>query len=77
MQVDVVLLKSQKEMEAALLSAGGKVDSKREVAAFAIYSVKEPKCTIYMLDARIRYEPEFIGHEFAHCVYGQWHVKQK
>jgi hypothetical protein len=30
-------------------------------------------CTIHIVDPAKYYSPEFVGHEFLHCVYGQWH----
>lgn len=30
-------------------------------------------CTIHMVDPEKVYQPDLIGHEFLHCVYGQWH----
>ena len=42
-------------------------------AAFTQIQYPYDTCTINMIDPSIRYEPEFIGHEFLHCAYGQWH----
>jgi hypothetical protein len=74
--VEVILVKSEKEMIALLKqrkeTVYGKVDPK-DVAAFAIIRMNDPKCTIYMLDPKVKYQPEFIGHEFVHCIYGIWH----
>jgi len=42
------------------------------------FSVLRPptfdRCTIHMVDPSVSYDPEFMGHELAHCVYGQWHT---
>lgn len=32
-------------------------------------------CTIHIVDPAVKYQPEMLGHEFAHCLYGQWHPK--
>ena len=42
-------------------------------AAFTELKYPYDICTIHMIDPAIRYEPEFVGHEFLHCAYGQWH----
>ncbi len=46
-----------------------------EVAAFSILSSpKFDTCKIHIVDPTVVYEPEFLGHELAHCIYGQWHT---
>ena len=52
---------------------------KRGVASLelqAFTELRDPfnKCTIHAMDPRVKYQPEFIGHELAHCFYGQWHT---
>jgi hypothetical protein len=47
-----------------------------ELMAFATYP-SDPnikRCTIHVLDPKYEYQPEWIGHETAHCFYGQWHT---
>lgn len=74
--VEVVLVQSEKEMSRLLRERSqkvvGKIDAK-DVAAFAVIRMNDSKCTIYMLDPKVKYQPEFIGHEFVHCIYGVWH----
>lgn len=73
----VVLVQSKSEME-KLVRAKTNHPEPKQVAAFASYGVTAPVCTIYMLDPRVTsYEPEFIGHEFVHCVFGEWHKVQQ
>lgn len=46
-----------------------------DIAAFSV--IEAPAfdvCTIHMVDPTKKYQPEFIGHEFTHCIYGQWHT---
>ena len=46
-----------------------------ELVAFSLLnSNKQDVCTIHMMDPSVSYQPEFVGHEFLHCVYGQWHT---
>jgi hypothetical protein len=46
-----------------------------ELAAFSLLLENDQtKCTIHIMDPSVSYEPEFIGHELLHCVYGQWHT---
>jgi hypothetical protein len=74
--VTIVLVKNQEEMSKLLEEHGKTVAQGNEVAAFSTLSEKEPKCTIYMIDPKTNYQPEFIGHELVHCVYGNWHTIQ-
>lgn len=74
--VTVVLVKDQAEMAKLLAEQGRSVVSGREVAAFSVLSMMDSSCTIYMIDPKISYQPEFIGHEFVHCLYGEWHKIQ-
>ena len=36
-------------------------------------TLKGNECTIHVRDPSVVYQPEFIGHEIAHCVWGRWH----
>jgi len=74
--VEVKLMQSEKEMIAEYRKrtndTNAKVDAK-SLAAFAIIRPNDNKCTIYMLDPKVKYQPEYVGHEFVHCIYGEWH----
>jgi len=49
-----------------------------EIMAFSILFAEAPNlCVIHMMDPAVEYRPEFVGHEFLHCVYGQWHTNNK
>lgn len=34
------------------------------------------ECIVYIKDPEWVYEPEYIGHEITHCLFGDWHPKQ-
>ena len=73
--VQVILVKDAAAITAAIKERNnihGTIDAKN-VAAFSIIRKNDTKCTIYMIDPKNKYEPEFIGHEFVHCIYGVWH----
>lgn len=73
--VEVVLVKDAAAMEAEVKrrkNLHGTVEANK-VAAFSVIRTNETRCTIYMIDPKNKYEPEFIGHEFVHCIYGVWH----
>lgn len=73
--VEVVLVKDSAAIAEEIKKRNnlfGDVEPKK-VAAFSIIRLNEPKCTIYMIDPKNKYEPEYIGHELVHCIYGAWH----
>lgn len=70
--VDIVTYKSLEDLQSKVKSLGV---NNPDIAAFS--TIKPPAfdhCTIHMIDPSVSYQPEFIGHEFTHCVYGQWHT---
>lgn len=69
--ISVHTFKNQQEFRAAAKKVGIDDDN---VVAFSTIRPPFDHCEIYMIDPAVKYEPEFIGHEFAHCVYGQWHT---
>lgn len=34
---------------------------------------EDGSCTMHIINPEVRYQPEWIGHESAHCFYGPWH----
>lgn len=71
--VEVVLLKSERELSVAYAARNIRGVKPESVAAFAIIRRNDPRCTIYMVDPKLNYQPEWIGHELVHCIYGEWH----
>jgi hypothetical protein len=70
-QIKVVKYNSRQE----LLRAGKlKGATNPDLVAFSILSPPFNSCTIHMMNPEVEYEPEFIGHELTHCLYGQWHT---
>ena len=50
-------------------------DGDNVTVAFTLVDTENPQiCTIYMIDPEVLYLPEYAGHEFLHCAYGQWHI---
>lgn len=71
-QIEIKTYKTQAEMQKALIEKN--VKNPDQIAAFSVLRPPYDKCTIHMIDPAVDYEPEFVGHEFLHCVYGQWHT---
>lgn len=70
-QVNVVTYNTQADLLRAAKQLG--VDSP-DVVAFSVLRPPFDTCTVHMISPSVRYQPEFVGHEFLHCVYGQWHT---
>lgn len=70
-QVNIITYQKQSDLlkEAAMHGA-----TSPTIVAFSVLRPPFDTCTIHMIDPRVRYEPEFVGHEFLHCAYGQWHT---
>lgn len=74
--VDVVYFDTQKELDEAYKAMDVKkaVTSSAPKAAFSIITKSKNTCTIYMVKPTIsKYRPEFVGHEFLHCIMGEFH----
>jgi hypothetical protein len=44
--------------------------------AYTTWTPDGTHCTIHMVDPSIDYQPQYIGHEFIHCMYGDFHPSQ-
>jgi hypothetical protein len=73
-QIDIVTYNSQKDLVAAAKARG--VDNP-DIVAFSIIKPPFDACTVHMVKPTVSYDPEFVGHEFLHCVYGQWHTNNE
>lgn len=74
--VTVVLFETRREFEETAKQKLGRDFPVETVAAFGSLSLVGNNCTIYTMDASVQYEPEFLGHELAHCIWGRFHEKQ-
>lgn len=73
--VSVVTYKTEKDLQAAARAKGANNEG---IVAFSVLRAGDPStCTIHMIDPAVKYQPEFVGHEFLHCVYGQWHTNNE
>lgn len=52
----------------------GDVPYGKQVMAYAQFN--NETCVIHIVDPRVDYEPEIWGHEFLHCLLGNWHPTQ-
>jgi hypothetical protein len=73
-RIDIVTYNSQKDLVAAAKARGA---NNPDIMAFSIIKPPFDTCTIHMVKPTVSYDPEFVGHEFLHCVYGQWHTNNE
>jgi hypothetical protein len=73
--VEFILLETDEEHDAARKEFIGHGWNK--VSAFTRWNETEGTCKIYIKDPLWKYEPELIGHEVAHCIWGRFHKGRK
>lgn len=67
--IEIVTYESVSAVRAAA-PKGAHVEG-RDLMAWAV--LRKDGCTIHVLDPSVSYQPEWLGHEVAHCVWGRWH----
>lgn len=46
---------------------------KGKVELMAWARIRQDSCEIHVIDPHVAWKPEWLGHEVAHCVWGEWH----
>ena len=69
--VEFIIMKNEEEFNAIRKQFFG--HHWNTVEAFTRWRPKTETCIIYVKDPEWKYEPEYIGHEVAHCIWGNWH----
>ena len=69
--VEFILAKNQKEFDDFRKEFLG--SNWKNVSAFTLWNEDKGTCKIYIKDPVWKYEPELIGHEVAHCIWGRFH----
>ncbi len=78
-RITVILVSNKQEMERLYKEKTGHVydpTGQKVVVAFSFPDPVGKSCVMYIPDPRVRYRPEFIGHELTHCIFGYWHPNQ-
>ena len=70
--IRVVLFDNEAKFRAMAIKTFGYAQG-RKIRGFAVWS--EEGCTIYIKDPEWVYEPEVLGHELAHCLWGKFHTE--
>jgi|GEM_PF-1293165 len=73
--VTVVQHATRQDFERAARAA--KIASADTIAAFAHFGIEAPTCTIHIERLDAKYQPEWLGHEMAHCIHGRFHGERK
>lgn len=77
MLIKITVYKSYADLQKALEEKYKHQDSIDFSSVAAFSSLFPPDfnyCEIHMIDPEVDYMPEYVGHEFLHCFYGQWHL---
>ena len=74
-EIDFVLLKNEYEYNSVRKKVLG--NRWKTVSAFTLWIPETGKCTVYIKDPDWKWEPELIGHEVAHCIWGRFHKGKK
>lgn len=73
--VEFILMKNEREYDAVRRKhLGVQWDT---ISAFTYWNQEKGTCKIYIKDPAWKYEPELIGHEVAHCIWGRFHKGRK
>lgn len=71
-QITFVVHSSTEDLRRAMPASAQVVEGRR-IRVRAWSELKDGKCIVHLIDPMVLYSPELIGHEVAHCVYGQFH----
>jgi len=69
--VETVVHETPLKLRQAAQKLGVSVEPDRKLMAFA--QIYPDRCVMHVVEPTYLYQPEFIGHEFSHCVWGSWH----
>lgn len=61
------------DLLAAAERLGARFGHDRDGQAFGILRPALQTCEIHMVRPEVRWAPEWLGHEAAHCFWGRWH----
>lgn len=69
--IEFILLKNEAEYNSVRKIHLG--NQWKNVSAFTLWNESKGTCKVYIKDPAWKYEPELIGHEVAHCIWGRFH----
>lgn len=68
-QISVVTYEYDNDLQAAARRLGAR--GTKNMRAFVV--MQGERCEIHVIDPERSWQPQDLGHEFAHCVWGDWH----
>lgn len=71
LEISVVVHNTRNEVLEAAEDAGVTIPQSRVLMAWG--ELRGSACTIHIISPEVAYEPEWLGHELAHCIWGRWH----
>lgn len=72
-KVHVKEYRTLRKLKEAAIKSGLNPGEDKRIEAFSILDTEALECTIHFITPEVIYKPESIGHELAHCLYGNFH----
>lgn len=72
-QVTVAIVQHDTRRDFENAAAGLGITAPESLAAFGTVHPTEPRCTIHVMRISRHYQPQWLGHELTHCIYGRFH----
>lgn len=69
--IKIITYNNLSDLQEAALLFGADKDTAAQTTGFSLE--ENEQCVIHIVDPKIVYVPEIIGHELTHCIYGKWH----
>ena len=69
--VQFILIRNEEEREQMMKKVFG--NRWKKIAGFTYWNENKKTCRIVVPDPAWKYQPEVIGHEVAHCIWGKFH----
>lgn len=75
LQLKIVVVRDAIDLQKAYDRIYPKIPWKKKalLKGFAVLNEGTKTCEIYIVDPQVQYEPQYLGHELVHCMYGFFH----
>lgn len=71
--ITIITHQSETELLAAMPADTKQLMRAENRTLHAWSKINGNRCEVHVVDPRVNYMPEYIGHEITHCLYGQFH----
>jgi len=77
MQIQLLKFDSYTSLREAAEQQGLSDEVTQGIFGFSVINPDTGICIIHTIDPQVKWVPDELGHETAHCFYGQWHTDNK